>query len=713
MRSILFFALLVLVSLNAFSVTENLVKADTVTMTGYSSVKDDLSVVYGGVAGTCGTTSADSTCNSCPNNSTLEACNTARIHSALNFTVSFKSTKDVTGIAKMYVMNSSSVEVSSVSLTSATYTNNSTLATLSTTWASICQAAGMASSCTATSTGIYTAKIGFGIDSDNSSTVDNPSELRIITVTIHYILPGDPASGVSRTYCPTTATGAGVCKLAFEPGDEKAFIKDNLPLSGGVDTSTAIDWESIAIFPIEVTNDGTGDVAAIQNFTTSQISPVFKVMNQTTGNIDDSEVSGGIANYKRYCFIYGNKNKAQNIYQFVAGTSLSSGDAGLVAADICLVPSPNVGILQDKHCFISTAAFGSDMAPEVKTFRKFRNEFLLSNSIGKKFVKYYYKLSPLLANMISQHESLRAAARVGLYPFLVFSYVALNYGILEALLMVFVLFILIFKLKDIVRRKSVLMIFFILLFSPTLKAIEPKTKVMQHPDAAQGLVKITKDGTYIYDEKREFKKESSRISFGQALQPVISIDIEKTDVDGNGTGAFQTFHFEDFYKDASSLIVSYDYEWFPWINKGKLGLQVGGSLMYAQGYGRQLATLEPSREKYTFFTVPLTAGAVYRLEWKDKQLLAPYVAGGGTYTVLLEKREDKAQPQYTGAPGFYAVGGALLNLSVIDSDSGFSLDSEYGISNLWISLEYKIIEVNSDSFDFSNQYVNAGLSFDF
>jgi len=64
-------------------------------------------------------------------------------------------------------------------------------------------------------------------------------------------------------------------------------------------------------------------------------------------------------------------------------------------------------------CFIATAAYGTDTAKEIDVLREFRDAVLLPNSLGAKFVSLYYKTSPPIANLISQHEVLRTAVRVG------------------------------------------------------------------------------------------------------------------------------------------------------------------------------------------------------------------------------------------------------------------------------------------------------------
>jgi hypothetical protein len=67
-------------------------------------------------------------------------------------------------------------------------------------------------------------------------------------------------------------------------------------------------------------------------------------------------------------------------------------------------------------CFIATAAYDSYFEPNVKILRDFRDDILLTNSLGKIFVDSYYHYSPNIAHYIASNEFLKSLVRVVLTP---------------------------------------------------------------------------------------------------------------------------------------------------------------------------------------------------------------------------------------------------------------------------------------------------------
>ena len=63
------------------------------------------------------------------------------------------------------------------------------------------------------------------------------------------------------------------------------------------------------------------------------------------------------------------------------------------------------------HCFIATAAYGTDTAPQLDILRSFRDQVLLRNSVGSRFVDAYYRLSPPVASFIARNDFVRAIVR--------------------------------------------------------------------------------------------------------------------------------------------------------------------------------------------------------------------------------------------------------------------------------------------------------------
>lgn len=80
-------------------------------------------------------------------------------------------------------------------------------------------------------------------------------------------------------------------------------------------------------------------------------------------------------------------------------------------------------------CFIATAAFGSPVEKNVELLKEFRDQILLPTFLGQKFVQAYYKYSPPVADFIRQHEAVKLAVRVLLYPLIGISFILLKMSV--------------------------------------------------------------------------------------------------------------------------------------------------------------------------------------------------------------------------------------------------------------------------------------------
>jgi hypothetical protein len=71
-------------------------------------------------------------------------------------------------------------------------------------------------------------------------------------------------------------------------------------------------------------------------------------------------------------------------------------------------------------CFIATAVYGTVLHEDIEVLRDFRDEYLITNPIGREFVGIYYTTSPPIADVIRENEGLRTIVREGLVKPLVY-----------------------------------------------------------------------------------------------------------------------------------------------------------------------------------------------------------------------------------------------------------------------------------------------------
>lgn len=260
-----------------------------------------------------------------------------------------------------------------------------------------------------------------------------------------------------HTNCSTTSgTGAvqseGVCGFTVAPGDAKVYFGNVLiPLASAGSTvnswpgteTVGVNWAGMMIYyRLATEQSATASLNPSEWSTLAPAGPdtyVASLAINADGSMPKTRVTG-LANDMNYVFMIASYDQAGNIANFsdITNTGGDFFNATNTGAHFGR-PGEVVGLLDNKKCFIATAAFGSEMEPQVELLRKFRNEFLLKSQWGQDFVKTYYKLSPPVADFIRGNAVLKALTRGMLLPVIAWAQFCLDYGMISGLLLLLVL----------------------------------------------------------------------------------------------------------------------------------------------------------------------------------------------------------------------------------------------------------------------------------
>jgi M6 family metalloprotease-like protein/uncharacterized repeat protein (TIGR02543 family) len=232
-------------------------------------------------------------------------------------------------------------------------------------------------------------------------------------------LPGDPTTDASGNYNATVDYG---------------FSATVTPtLAGYSFTPPSRDYS-------DVTSDQSD-----HNYTASIIQHTLTIASGAGGTTNPTP--------NTYTHNYGTQVQVTAVpdsgYQFSGWTGAASGTTNPITitmdADKTLTAnfsstSGGDGGGAKKGCFIATAAYGSPLHPYLDILRDFRDEYLMPNGFGRKFVELYYRYSPSIASLIARNKLLKAAVRINLLPVIALSYLAIHYSPADtAIVLVFML----------------------------------------------------------------------------------------------------------------------------------------------------------------------------------------------------------------------------------------------------------------------------------
>ncbi len=419
------------------------VNADSVSAVNYSDTSNI--VLFAGFAGDIGgcdssSVSTSSVCDSCSalnlcsgSSTKYYQCAQRSIHRELLLTIVMKVDSVPTSPTLKVYWKDSSQEITPVTAPDSGSIQANQAFTVQLRWGDLCTKAGFNDDCTYTNTlGVEASKgvaetLTVGVTDGGTSFATGTSQK--FTVRLTYAKPDDSSSLVPTPVQPSNS-GDSFTDFKVLPGDGKVFVSDIWRGSTGPSAS-GIKWNALRVYystfaaPVSPALPAP-DFCNIDYSSSDYTDLLVEDKSNVETTLSDNKIDG-LVNEELYMFNIATVDEATVVSGFIdpaALTALGDDEKTRYYAQ----PGEVIGLLENKGCFIATAAFGSPMQPQVELLRKFRNQVLLPSQWGRQFVKFYYQNSPPVAQFISENEFLRAAVRVALWPVILFAELTLKFG---------------------------------------------------------------------------------------------------------------------------------------------------------------------------------------------------------------------------------------------------------------------------------------------
>lgn len=405
--------LAILVALFIPSLASAAMKTFTVNEATASAVEiagDGTINVFGGRAGTC-TGSSLTTCDSCSTLTDLTVrteCNARSIHNALLLEVSF--TIDAAPPAGSSIIAKVDSDSVTISEKSTTLTVGSTLYARIP-WSAICGVMSGTSTCEDTVTSIGKS-VSLRVGISNGSDTSTFSADKTITVTVKTLVPIIAYYTPCNTDPFTPVAGEGFCWFEMAAGDEKAYFNRTGLGLGRSDINHSSGPAEVKFKYLRVYAEVASgvDFSGINPATAIYQDYLIQDMSSVSSGVGGDYIDG-LVNGTPYMFAIATIDQAENVFGFSNPADTQAGNPQRLAT-----PDEVYGLLEKQSCFIATAAYGHQWDPQVNILRQFRNNYLLTNPVGTAFVKFYYAVSPPIANFIATNETLKAMVRGVLSP---------------------------------------------------------------------------------------------------------------------------------------------------------------------------------------------------------------------------------------------------------------------------------------------------------
>ena len=205
------------------------------------------------------------------------------------------------------------------------------------------------------------------------------------------------------SYGASGAAFAAVEPLSVTTNKEFYVEGATITISGLVkDFDTSDDMRSMDVTLMVIAPNGN-------LVTVDQVSPNSDVPEQTQAEVIEIDEEPGV-----------DEEPVMESVEPVCGPGTVLNDG------ICVVEDKKKG----GGCLIATAAFGSEMAPQVQFLREIRDNTVLQTESGTSFMtgfnQFYYSFSPIVADYERENPAFKEAVKIAITPMLT-SLAILNY----------------------------------------------------------------------------------------------------------------------------------------------------------------------------------------------------------------------------------------------------------------------------------------------
>ena len=147
---------------------------------------------------------------------------------------------------------------------------------------------------------------------------------------------------------------------------------------------------------------------------------------------------------------------------------------------------------------------------------------------------------------------------------------------------------------------------------------------------------------------------------------------------------------------------------------GRYGAELGVGFLYKSGDAAGTLTGETSQDRFNFILVPIETNFAWRLNYWSWDYVVPYIKAGFDYVYFREGLNSKSTQGLKY--GVHGVAGAQIDLKLIDEGAIKGLDDDFGINDLFITLEAQYQYINnfgSEGLNLSGPVYSIGLLFTF